>query len=217
MRRAGEDGSGYVTLGLAPLAGRVPSWLVGVRALSAPLYDFGGLHAFKAKLGPDHWDPIHLSWPTGGLMVRALADALAAFARGSLVGFGLQTLVRGPVLILWALALALVPWTGLLALADAHAWFPAPWVKWAWVGFDVTLCGALVALAWRFRRGLGVALSAAVTADALVTWTEAALWNLPRVHGILDAVAVALACLAPALAAVVLWGATRRAIALERL
>jgi len=58
MRRAAEDGSGYVTLGLAPLAGRVPSWLAGVRALSAPLYDFAGLHAFKAKLGPDHWDPI---------------------------------------------------------------------------------------------------------------------------------------------------------------
>ncbi len=217
MRRAGEDGSAYVTLGLAPLAGRVPGWLAGVRALSAPLYDFAGLHAFKAKLGPDRWDAIHLAWPRDGRMWRALADALAAFARGSLVGFGLQTLLRGPVLILWALALALVPWTALLALADAHTWFPAPWVKWAWVGFDALVGGALVALAWRFRRGLGWALTFAVSADALVTWSEAALWNARRVHGVLDAVVVVLACLAPTLAAVVLWGATRRAIALERL
>jgi phosphatidylglycerol lysyltransferase len=217
MRRAAEDGSGYVTLGLAPLAGRVPGWLAGVRALSAPLYDFAGLHAFKAKLGPDQWDPIHLAWPPGRYMWRALVDALAAFARGSLVGFGLKTLFRGPVLILWALALALVPWTTMIALADDAAWFPAPWVKWAWVGFDVALCAGLVALAWRFRRGLGWTLSLAVTADTLVTWAEAAWWNARRVHGVVDLVVVLLACAAPALATVVLWGATRRAIALEHL
>jgi phosphatidylglycerol lysyltransferase len=217
MRRAGEDGSGYVTLGLAPLAGRVPSWLAGVRALSAPLYDFAGLHAFKAKLGPDHWDPIHLAWPPGGRLWRALVDALAAFARGSLVGFGLATVLRGPVLILWALALALVPWTTMIALADDAAWFPAAWVKWAWVGFDVALCAGLVALAWRFRRGLGWTLTGAVLADTLLTWSEAAAWNAPRVHGTVDLVVVLLACAAPALATVVLWGATRRAIALERL
>jgi phosphatidylglycerol lysyltransferase len=217
MRRAAEDGSGYVTLGLAPLAGRVPGWLAGVRALSAPLYDFAGLQSFKAKLGPDQWDPIHLAWPPGGFMWRALVDSLAAFARGSLVGFGLQTLLRGPVLILWALALALVPWTGMLAIADDAAWFPATWVKWGWVGFDVALCAGLVALAWRFRRGLGWTLSFAVLADTVLTWIEAVWWNAPRVHTLVDAAFVLLACAAPALATVVLWGATRRAIALEHL
>jgi phosphatidylglycerol lysyltransferase len=217
MRRAGEDGSGYVTLGLAPLAGHVPSWLAGIRDLSAPLYDFAGLHAFKAKLRPDRWDAIHLTWPPGGWMWRALADSLAAFARGSFVGFGLRTLLRGPVLVLWALAIALVPWTAMLALADDDTWFPAPWVKWGWVGFDVLLLAGLAALALRFRRGLALALCGAITADALVTWIEAAAWNAERLGSVVDLLVVAAACAAPTLAAVVIWGATRRAIALERL
>jgi phosphatidylglycerol lysyltransferase len=211
MRWAAQDGAGYVTLGLAPLAGRIPSWLAGVRRLSAPMYDFAGLHAFKKKLRPHHWDAVHLFWPPGGLMVRALADVLAAFARGSLISFGLQTLLRGPVLVLWVLALALVPWTLLLAGADAQQWFPAPWVKWSWVGFDTALFGALVVLARRFRRSLARVLTGAVFVDALLTCVEAVAWNGPRIRRPLDACAVALACIAPTLAALVLWGATRRA------
>ncbi|HXI54928.1 MAG TPA: phosphatidylglycerol lysyltransferase domain-containing protein [Polyangia bacterium] len=217
MQRAAADGATYVTLGLAPLAGRIPGWLAGVRRLSAPLYNFAGLHAFKAKLRPHRWDPVHLVWSPGGHLARALADALTAFARGSIITFGLQTLLRGPILVLWVLALALVPWTALLAIADQRQWFPAPWVRGAWIGFDAALFVALVVLARRFRRGLGRALTGAVIVDAVLTWLEAAVWNGPRIHGATDAFVVALACLAPTLAAVVLWGATRRAGLLDRL
>jgi phosphatidylglycerol lysyltransferase len=216
MHAVAAEGASYVTLGLAPLAGRVPGWLARVRELSAPLYDFGGLHAFKAKLRPDRWDPVHLVWPAGHFL-RPLVDSLGAFARGSFVGFGLRTLLRGPVLVLWALALALVPWTALLAAAPVATWFPSPAVKWAWVGFDVLLCLALVSLARRFRRRLAITLCVAVGADALITCLEAALWNAPRVAHPGQWLVLATACLAPTLAALVLVGATRRASALARL
>ena len=53
------------------------------------------------------------------------------------------------------------------------------------------------------------ALCVAVTADAFVTTCEAIFWNVSRVRGLLDYLVLALACGAPALAAVVLWGARR--------
>lgn len=85
-----------VTLGLAPLAGRVPAPLRVARAVSSPLYDFRGLHAFKRKLRPHGWEPVYLCSPgryAGGRWL-ALGDALAAFARGSLLRFALRTLFR---------------------------------------------------------------------------------------------------------------------------
>jgi len=94
MRAAVARGDEAVTLGLAPLAGKVAPPLRLARALSAPLYDFRGLHAFKDKLRPASWEPVYLCAPS--LRWLALRDGLTAFARGSVVRFGLRTLARRP-------------------------------------------------------------------------------------------------------------------------
>src|SRR5690606_35736563 len=116
MRAAAAEGSRYVTLGLAPLAGAVPTWLGRLRRWTSALYDFDGLRAFKSKLAPSSWEPIHLAYPAGGSPNVALYDVLAAFAGGTFVGFGLRTLLRGPAVVVRALALLLVPWTVTLAV-----------------------------------------------------------------------------------------------------
>lgn len=107
MRAAAARGDDGVTLGLAPLAGAVPPVLRLARTLTSPLYDFRGIHAFKAKLRPEHWEPVYLCARRPWL---ALHDGLAAFARGDLVGFGVATLAHRP-----RVALAL----GVLAAAAA--------------------------------------------------------------------------------------------------
>ncbi|MGK3963688.1 hypothetical protein WMF38_05870 [Sorangium sp. So ce118] len=119
-----------VTLGLAPLAGPVRRGLRAAQRLGARLYDVQGLHAFKAKLRPDGWAPIYLVYPPGGHGLVAIHDALAAFARGGLLRFGLSTLLRGPAVVFEVLGWLLIPWTALLALAPAARWFPSPAVKW---------------------------------------------------------------------------------------
>jgi phosphatidylglycerol lysyltransferase len=205
MRALADEGSRYVTLGLAPLSGPVSGWLRAARRLSSPLYDFAGLRAFKAKLRPHRWEPVYLAYPSGASSHVALVDALAAFARGSFLRFGGATLLRGPALVVRVLAALLVPWTALLATGDPR-WFPAPWVQWAWVGFDLALVTALFALTWRWVHALGVVVAAAISADALVTLAQVALWDAPRVHG-LGWIVAAIALTGPALAAVVLWGA----------
>lgn len=93
MQAAAARGDEGVTLGLAPLAGPVSPVLRLARAASGPLYDFEGLHAFKAKLRPHAWEPVYLCAERPWL---ALHDGLAAFARGDLVGFGVATLARRP-------------------------------------------------------------------------------------------------------------------------
>lgn len=210
MRRAARDGSRYVTLGLAPLSGPVRGWLGVLRAWSAALYDFGGLRAFKARLRPAAWAPIYLCHARSTPFALALYDALAAFARGSFVRFGLATVLRGPAVVVRALAAALVPWTVMLALADNRRWFPAPWVQHAWVLFDLALAVALLVLAaGRRRRWLGLAVASAVSLDALLTLAEAVAYNAPRARGVLDWVVIVVSCAAPALAAPILWGAVR--------
>jgi phosphatidylglycerol lysyltransferase len=102
MRAAVARGDTAVTLGIAPLAGEVAPLLKVAGRLSAPLYDFRGLHAFKAKLRPERWEPVYLCAPASRW--RALRDALTAFARGSLVRFGLATLRRRPALAALAMA-----------------------------------------------------------------------------------------------------------------
>jgi phosphatidylglycerol lysyltransferase len=92
MRAAAAAGVGYVTLGLAPLAGELPRWLQLARSCSRPLYDFEGLRRFKAKLAPARWDPIYISYPQRGTGALALLDALNAFARGKLLRYGAETL-----------------------------------------------------------------------------------------------------------------------------
>ncbi|MFL5322183.1 MAG: bifunctional lysylphosphatidylglycerol flippase/synthetase MprF, partial [Myxococcaceae bacterium] len=104
MRAVAEKDSSYVTLGLVPLAGPVEGWLRVARRGARPLYDFKGLHRFKAKFRPQSWEPLFLSFPPHGSGTAALYDSLNAFARGGFVRFGLETLSRGPTLAIQLLA-----------------------------------------------------------------------------------------------------------------
>lgn len=207
MRAAAAEGIAVVTLGLAPLAGDVGPWLRSARRLGRALYDFEGLRAFKAKLEPRSWSPIFLSYPPGGSSVLAVVDTLTAFARGGLLRFGLQTMLRGPAILIRLLAALLVVWTAVLALPWATPWFPSTAWQYGWVGFDIALGGALFALARRWRQPLADIVAAAVTADAAVTLVEALAYNVPRVRGPLDLLVIAVAVLAPTLAAILLWNA----------
>jgi phosphatidylglycerol lysyltransferase len=205
MRALAGEGSRYVTLGLAPLAGAT-GWLGVVREWTRALYDFEGVRAFKAKLRPHAWEPIYLSYPDGTSAHTALFDALAAFARGSFARFGAETLLHGPAVIVRVLGALLVPWTALLAVAPAR-WFPFAWSKGAWIALDVAITVGMFALAQRWRWWLGRALAIVITLDAAATWLEALVWNLPRAATALDWAVVCAACVAPAAASVVLWGA----------
>jgi phosphatidylglycerol lysyltransferase len=215
MRTVADEGSRYVTLGLAPLAGSVSPWLRFVRTCSAPLYDFDGIRRFKAKLRPSAWTPIHLAWPDGESGNAALLDALSAFtlrsrdghARGSFVRFGLETLAHAPALGVRVLAVCLVPWTLALALVPTHRFFPSSAVQIAWVGWNVALGTAMLSLAVRWRPPLARALAIATLLDALVTILEVALDGARRARGPLDALVMLVACAGPTLATSQLWGA----------
>jgi phosphatidylglycerol lysyltransferase len=204
MRAAAAAGSRYVTLGLAPLSGRVGALLRFARRTGGGLYDFEGLRAFKAKLRPTAWTSIFVSYPATQGAARAVLDALTAFAQGGLLRFGLATFLRGPAVVVRLLAFLLVPWTALLALAEPRRWFPSRAVQLGWVAFDLALAAALLFLGGR-RRGSDSALAALVTADAALTALEAAAFNLRRSPHVIDLAVVAVAVTGPALAAVLLW------------
>lgn len=206
MRAAAREGVRHLTLGLAPLAGTVNRWLRFARRWGARLYDFEGVRAFKEKLRPRVWEPVFLAYPPESNAVAATYDALAAFARGGLRRFGVETLLRGPAIVVRLLAALLVPWTILLALVDARH-FPAAWVQWAWVGFDVGLAAALFALTRRWRPRLASVLATLVTLDAVVTFGEALAWNAWRARTAWEWIATGLAVLAPSSAAFLLWRA----------
>jgi hypothetical protein len=208
MRGFASDGSRYVTMGLAPLAGAA-GWLRVVREASRALYDFEGVRAFKARLRPHHWEPIYLAYVPGASPNRALLDALAAFARGSFAKYGAETLLHGPAVVVRSLAALLVPWTVLLAIAPAP-WFPGLGVQAGWVVFDVLMAVGLFALAARWRWWLGRTLAVAATLDAVLTACEVLVWNVPRAHSASEWLAAAIACGAPTLAARILWGAHGR-------
>lgn len=212
MSALASEGARHVTLGMVPLAG-VESWLAKVRDATRAFYDFAGLDAFKTKLRPHARDDVWLAHAPGMLQVFALQAVLTAFARGSLVRFGVATVTRGGPAALRTLAALLVPWTILLALASTR-WFPSAAVKWSWVGFDVGLILALFALARRYRSVLGLGVAVAISVDVGLTWVQAATWNWPRRDHVSDAFVIVIACLAPALGALVTWGAYRRMRAL---
>ena len=211
MNDAAASGSDYLTLGLSPLAGDVAPSLSLARRYATPLYDFRGLWAFKAKLRPERWMPIHLSHPEGRSALGAVYQSLRAFARRGLLRYGLETLLRGPDVVLRAFALALIPWTLLLASLPSERWFPAPWVQWAWVGFDLALATSLLVSTRGFRSWLSRAIVVAVSLDACITLVQALLFNVRRIEGFADAAGVMLAVLAPLLASLVLANADRRA------
>jgi phosphatidylglycerol lysyltransferase len=213
MRAANEADDGgvstMVTLGLAPLAGDVVLALRWARSAGAVFFDFEGLRAFKARLRPSRWTPIYLAFPSGQGGVRTVLDVLAAFARGRVLRFGLHTLLRGPSVVVRLLALLLVPWTALLALADPRL-FPARWVQWAWVVFDVVLAVALFRLATRWSNRLSLVLTAVVGLDTVATLAQVLLWNAGRGRGLTDALLATVAVLAPALAFTILFQARIR-------
>lgn len=200
MRAAAAEGVALVTLGLVPLSGDVGSWLRAARRYGRALYDFDGLRAFKAKFAPSGWDPIFLAHPPGGSSVLAVADTLRAFARGGLLRFGLETFLRGPAIVVRALAALLVVWTVLLALPISGRFFPSPAWQYGWVVFDVGLGAALFALAHRWRHGLAIGLAVVVTLDALATLAQAIVFPVPPPIGVI-------AVLAPTAAAAMLWNA----------
>lgn len=223
MRAAASDGAPYVTLGLAPLSGEVGSGLRFARRWGAGLYDFRGLRAFKAKLRPQSWEPIYLTYPVSQSLLLTLVDSLTAFARGGLMRFGLVTLLRGPAVVFELLGVLLIPWTIALALADTQTWFPARWVHCSWVIFDILITLCLLGFKLYPRAGLGRdtlgrvprrtvvgVLAALITADATLTLLQAIFYNLPRARGALDYVIIAAAVAAPTFAAVLLWSARQR-------
>ncbi len=111
MRDAKARGLELVTLGLAPLSGEQKRWMRVMRLLGRGLYDFDGVRAFKARLHPDRWEPVWMVCPKDASTRVAMLDALTAFAGGSLVRFGLATLLRRPLVAAWILTLLLGPWT----------------------------------------------------------------------------------------------------------
>ncbi len=197
--------SHYVTLGLAPLAGRTHGLLRAVGYVGRGLYDFRGLHRFKNKLRPKAWDPIYVAYPASLGPAYVVYDVLRAFAPQGLWRFGLQTLLRGPPLVIGLLAAMLVPWTLLLALGVPKAWFPEAWHQSFWVTFDALLAASLARLAWGWRPRLGLALAVLVTGDACATLSHVITHPLPA--GPLGWVIKCVAVLAPTLGACVLWGA----------
>lgn len=94
MNDAAEAGMDYATLGMVPLSGDVPQPLRSLRRWTRGLYDFEGLRAFKAKFRPRRWDAVHLTYPEEQSIVATLTDVLAAFARGNLIRFGLETFLH---------------------------------------------------------------------------------------------------------------------------
>ena len=200
------SGAHYVTLGLAPLAGE-ERWLRLTRAAMQGFYNFEGLYAFKSKLRPDRWDPIYIAWPDNALPLVAIYDALDAFAGGKLLRFAARSIFRAPSSVLFTLGALLVPWTATIALADS--WFPSRRTQFAWVAFDVVMCGVFVSLASHWRRQLAIGAAIATAADATLTTIQAARYNVPRARSARHWMIIGAAIAAPLFAAAVLTGGLR--------
>jgi phosphatidylglycerol lysyltransferase len=213
LRALAAAGAQRATLGLCPLAGRVPWPLALVFRASRGLFDFRGLYAFKAKLKPQRWQRVLLEHP-GQTGFWATVRALRAFAGGSLVLFGIRSGLRGPPPLLRLVAVLLVPWSCALAQPAARRFFPENWMPWSWVAFDLAVSAGLLWLARRIsrshhRRWLHYLLAVAISVDAVLTLTQALLWNASRVRSLADGVIIVVACLAPWSVATVLWSALR--------
>ncbi len=207
MQAATRRNARLVTLGLAPLSGEVPRALQSARDLAQALYDFAGLHAFKRKLVPSRWEPVYL---VGDHVVLAFFDALVAFARGSLFRFGLRTFLRGPEVVIRALAVALAAWTVVVAVVAHDDWFPSPTAKTLWIVAHWLILAGLVELARRYRSRLAVVLASAATLDLLVTILVVATRDARQVHTLGQLVLVLCSCAGPMAGSLSLWGLYRR-------
>jgi lysylphosphatidylglycerol synthetase-like protein (DUF2156 family) len=169
---AAGNGSARVSMGLAPLAGPT-GWQKIARTVTRPLFDFEGLHRFKARLRPSEWRPVWLVVPPGRSRLLALLDVLTAFAGGSLVRFALRSVVVRPRALLWLLAIGLVPWTGLLVWLDVtHEQGVAGYSQGAlagWIAFDIVLAAALFRTALRPAYAALVALIVAALGDGALS------------------------------------------------
>jgi len=208
MRQLDEEGSRYATLGLAPLAGEVNTVLRLTRDYTAALYNFGGVRAFKAKLRPHTWEPLYLAWPRGRLGLLAMRDALAAFAPGGMIRFGLNTLVHERSLATFLLGLFLVPWTFAVGTVGTEHWFPSAAVQQAWVAFDGVLIALLFALVQRWRPWLAALLAGLTTLDAALTLLQVASYNIARISEPWEWGILSLGVTGPLLATTFFW-ATR--------
>lgn len=197
MRRCAERGAKLVTYGLAPLSDPDSRALRWIRDNTSWLYNFAGLRAFKAKLLPSAWHPVYLAYPRGERGVRAVLDTLVAFARGSLVRFAAATAIHLAPLVVWVLALLLLPWTALLATAPAEPWFPSPAIQIAWIAFDAALFCGLVGLALRWRPWLATSLAVAAGIDAALGVWQAAAHNALAIESAWHWLLVGLSIAAP--------------------
>lgn len=214
QRWVSERGDGRLTLGLLPLAGTLPPWLMRLRRLGGLLFDFRGLQGFKQKLRPQRWQTLWLGFAPERSAIAALHDVLRAFAGGPLWRFGLRTALRAPPLLLRAFALLLLPWTALLALAPTP-WFPSAATQLSWVAFDLLLAAGYVALARRWRQWLGGAMATLLSLDAVLTAVQVALHSWPRERTVAARALFVVATLGPLLAAVTLWGGVHRRLGLR--
>lgn len=102
MRALAAAGARAVTMGLSPLSphgpplAASPRWLGvvlrWVRAHGRRFYDFEGLDRFKAKFGPDTWEPIHAMDDGPRFRARSLRAIAGAFSAGSPVLLVLRAL-----------------------------------------------------------------------------------------------------------------------------
>jgi lysylphosphatidylglycerol synthetase-like protein (DUF2156 family) len=199
------------TLGLAPLSGQVSPALRFISRMSKPLYNFDGVRAFKARLGPSRWITQHLAFPRGVHPFWPIRDALTAFATGGFWRFGLETLSKQRRLVVLVLGALLLPWTLMLAMASVGStWFPSSAVRSGWLVFDLLLAVALLSLFWTWRRGLVRVLTVAIGVDAALTTAQVVSWNAPRAEGVLGWLTIVISLIAPLAASSFLIYAQRR-------
>ncbi len=210
MRMLADEGSVHVTFGLAPLAGTSSRSLRLIRYYTRWLYDFEGLRSFKNKLTPTSWDPVYLGYPKRERGIMAIVDVLRAFAHGSFVRFGIDTLIHRAALVVTILALMLLPWSMLLLLVEPSQWFPSRAVQYAWVGVDLVLFGSLIWLATKWRRWLALTLSAAALGDFALGCVQLAFHNAQRASSFADWFVYVIALAAPLFAATFLFLARDR-------
>jgi phosphatidylglycerol lysyltransferase len=92
VRWVAEQGSDYVTLGLAPLSTRageltdqdllIRLGFKWVRAHGRRFYNFEGLDSFKAKFAPERWEAVYAVSNARRFSIRSLYAIASAFTEG---------------------------------------------------------------------------------------------------------------------------------------
>lgn len=108
IRKLGQEGYEYVTLGISPLSHRSkledtdnPAWLrlvlAWMRKHGQRFYNFDGLDHFKSKLMPEYWEPVYAisnEPQVTGKTMWAIASAFANNRPFNVFGKGLARAVR---------------------------------------------------------------------------------------------------------------------------